>query len=125
WKPVDLEGAPRRPVETDLGFVWDVTPGPCKPRGVNDYFPPAKINQCITTPRDLLNPLVNTARPSSRHPGMVVAFYCDGHGDYLRDDIDWLVYKHLMTPDGYLAGRVGGPTPDPELRTGIFDEGKK
>ena len=121
WKAIDSGGGPRWPNERDLGIVWDVTPGQCDPTVLR----PAKINQCISAPRELFAPVVNTARPSSRHPGMVIAFYCDGHGDYLRDDIDWLVYKHLMTPDGYLAGRAVGPTPDPELRTGIFDEGKK
>ncbi len=121
WKPVDSGGQPRWPNERDLGIVWDVTPGVCDP----SVMRPAKINQCLSAPRDLYAPVVNTSRPSSRHPGMVVAFYCDGHGDYLRDDIDWLVYKHIMTPDGYLAGRAGGPTPDPELRNGIFDEGTK
>jgi hypothetical protein len=26
--------------------------------------------------------------------------YCDGHGDFLRDDIDYKVYQALMTPNG-------------------------
>ena len=30
---------------------------------------------------------------------MNVAF-CDGHGEFLRDDIDYNVYQQLMTPNG-------------------------
>jgi len=125
WKPIiDSSGGPRWPNERDLGIVWDVAPGVCDPSDLR----PAKINQCIPAPRDLFNPVLNTARPSSRHPGMVIAFYCDGHGDYLRDDIDWLVYKQLMTPDNYLAGKPVPPNPEPfdsDLQDSIFDEGKK
>ncbi len=57
--------------------------------------------------KDLLNAELNHhARPSSRHPGGVVATFCDGHGQFLREDIDYLVYQHLMTPHGQGAGRA-------------------
>jgi prepilin-type N-terminal cleavage/methylation domain-containing protein len=52
--------------------------------------------------------LVN-ARPSSYHVGGVIATFCDGHQYFLRENIDYAVYRHLMTPDSRLAGL--GTTP--------------
>lgn len=40
------------------------------------------------------------ARPSSNHFGLVVVTFCDGSGRKLSEDIDYDVYKQLMTPYG-------------------------
>ena len=40
------------------------------------------------------------ARPSSNHSGGVNVVFCDGHCQFLREDIDYDVYGRLMTPDG-------------------------
>ncbi len=40
------------------------------------------------------------ARPSSRHPGGVIAAFCDGHVQFLKESVDYGVYTALMTPDG-------------------------
>ena len=40
----------------------------------------------------------NTARPSAYHPGGVNATFCDGHTQWLRQDINYNVYVQLMTP---------------------------
>ena len=40
------------------------------------------------------------ARPSSVHSGGVNAAFCDGRAVFLREDIDYKVYKQLMTSDG-------------------------
>jgi prepilin-type N-terminal cleavage/methylation domain-containing protein len=40
------------------------------------------------------------ARPSSFHPGGVNASFCGGEILFLREDIDYNVYKQLMTSDG-------------------------
>jgi prepilin-type processing-associated H-X9-DG protein len=40
------------------------------------------------------------ARPAGPHSGGVNVAYCDGHGDFLRDDIDYKVFQALMTPNG-------------------------
>jgi prepilin-type processing-associated H-X9-DG protein len=47
------------------------------------------------------------ARPSSRHPGVVVVSFCDGHSTTLNNEIDYLVYCQLMTPRGKLAQPAG------------------
>jgi len=36
------------------------------------------------------------ARPSSYHPGGVNATYCDGHGDFLDESVDYLVFCRMM-----------------------------
>jgi prepilin-type N-terminal cleavage/methylation domain-containing protein len=40
------------------------------------------------------------ARPSSLHPGGVNAAFCGGEVLFLREDLDYKVYKQLMTSDG-------------------------
>jgi prepilin-type N-terminal cleavage/methylation domain-containing protein/prepilin-type processing-associated H-X9-DG protein len=44
---------------------------------------------------------------SSRHGGGAVVSFCDGHQQFLRDDIDYLTFQHLMTPNSYEAGLTG------------------
>lgn len=48
------------------------------------------------------------ARPSSYHPGGVVAVFCDTHTTFMSSDIDWLVYSLLMTPRGKYSLPAGG-----------------
>jgi len=84
--------------EADLGMVWRPVPGPCSP-----------INQCRDAgdrPQD-----IRYARPSSNHSGGVVASFCDGHLQFLSEDVDYGVFQHLMTPDGKGAGLSGPPNP--------------
>jgi prepilin-type processing-associated H-X9-DG protein len=40
------------------------------------------------------------ARPASAHGSGANIAFCDGHSQYLRDDIDYVVYVQLMTPNG-------------------------
>ncbi len=72
--------------EPEVGIWWAASPGPC-----------GHINRC----KENAPPL---PRPSSNHPGGVNAVYCDGHVDFITDDIDYSVYQHLMTPDSKAAG---------------------
>lgn len=80
--------------EADVGMVWRQSPGPC-----------SNINRCENAgdrPGD-----IKYARPSSNHGGGVVVSFCDGHVEFLREDIDYRVYQHLMTPDSVGAGVPG------------------
>jgi prepilin-type processing-associated H-X9-DG protein/prepilin-type N-terminal cleavage/methylation domain-containing protein len=94
-------------VEQQLGFVWVVplTAGATSPSqpvstSVNDQ---EAINR-DTAPTPLspqYDPKIpRYARPASAHSGGVNVAFCDGHGDFLRDDIDYAVYQQLMTPWG-------------------------
>jgi prepilin-type processing-associated H-X9-DG protein len=54
------------------------------------------------------------ARPSSNHPGGVNAFFCDGHGRFIAEDIGYNVYTQLMTPNQkavVIAYPMGPPSP--------------
>jgi len=47
------------------------------------------------------------AHLSSKHGNGAMVSFCDGHQHFLRDDIDYVVYQHLMTPDSAEAGIPG------------------
>jgi len=42
----------------------------------------------------------NRARPSSFHPGGVNVVFCDGSTKFLREDIDYDIYRSLLTSSG-------------------------
>jgi len=70
-----------------VGFRWD--------RG--------RINENIS--KDL-------PRPSSRHTGGAMVVFCDGHVDFLSEEISENVFQHLSTPDSAAAGVSGVLTDD-------------
>jgi hypothetical protein len=80
--------------EADVGMVWFDEPDEC-----------SHINRCLDAgdrPQD-----VRYARPSSHHSDAVIVTFCDCHIAVLREDIDYTVYQHLMTPDSKAAGIEG------------------
>ena len=101
---VDLTIDARRMIhEGDVGMVWDgATDGSTSPT-----VPSLAINVEMDEPQDPAHPRVEYARPSSRHPGVVVASFADGHVEPLSDDIDYPTFRHLMTPGGKAAGLTG------------------
>jgi len=104
---------PEEMTERELGFCWAHEDPPLSGTlfaswptdcGGED---PVKINGCFG-----LNPPENSVtRPSSYHPGGVVASFLDGHQQFINDMIGFDVWRHIATPDG---GRVGLP--------GVLDE---
>ena len=91
WVPLDIGGSPVEPLEIHVGMVWADGPGSC-----------GLINLC--TDVGSVAPSIEYARPSSNHSGGVVVTYCDGHQDFLADDIEYGVYQNLMAPDSLGAG---------------------
>lgn len=85
--------------EADVGMVWFRKPedGLAVNQGKDDV--------------DLRPHDVRFARPSSRHPGGVIATFCDGHSQFLSEMIDYTVYQQLMAPDDKAAGLPGGFDP--------------
>ncbi len=120
------------PTEKDLGFIWwalspqlkgGTTPGMVF--GINeDLAGEGLLDTTITWTG------YEFVRASSRHPGIVVATFCDGHTRPIREGIDYLTFKHIMTPDGEEAGRQLGDPVDPTLATPkglantVFDAGE-
>ncbi|MGQ9576694.1 MAG: DUF1559 family PulG-like putative transporter [Thermoguttaceae bacterium] len=91
WFPREDTMEPRRPLESDAGMVWWATePWPATAginRGRNDLIP--------QPPQP---PPIEYARPSSFHPGGVVAAFCDGHTQFLDEGIDYRVFRQMMAP---------------------------
>ncbi len=58
----------------------------------------------------------NRARPSSFHPGGVNVVFCDSSTRFLREDIDYNVYRSLMTS----SGGKNGVTADVALSEGDY-----
>lgn len=93
---------PNNVTERNIAMLWDGTPG-----GANTPLSNANACMAINACIDQRQGATNTdlyARPSSRHPGGVVVSFCDGHQLFLRQDIDYHVYRHMMTPDSRRAG---------------------
>lgn len=71
--------------------------------------PPLALNRGTD---QVLDPVtLNTARPSSNHPGGFQVAFCDGSVKFLSEDIDYRVYCRLMTPYGAAATEPGTTTP--------------
>ena len=45
-------------------------------------------------------------RPSSNHPGLVNAIFCDGHGGTVNQSIDDAIYARLLTSNGSAYGQI-------------------
>ena len=77
----------RSAVRAGNTFVWHRT-----------AYPAAKINSARANderpPDDL-----TYARPSSGHGGGANVVFCDGHYQFIAEDIDYDVYRQLMTPN--------------------------
>ncbi len=108
---LNSDGVNRRMIfEADVGMIWD---GYCYIRDGGNYtFPPATPATLAPgafpdEPRKPFNPNINFARPSSHHPGMVMVSFCDGSVRTINTQIEYWVFRHLMTPDGAGAGLVG------------------
>jgi prepilin-type N-terminal cleavage/methylation domain-containing protein len=90
------------------GFVWDWDPSVAT-------SPPAD-ERCINGKKHFGTRAPTTtywySRPSSFHPGGVNAALCSGAVIWLREDIEYKVYEHLMTSDGDHSS-LQGPKGDP------------
>ena len=82
------------PLYTGTTFLWWNSP----PAGTKDY----RINVGRTPAKPA--PRLVDCRPSSNHPGGVVVSFCDGHVRFIAEDIEYEVYKQLMTPNGAESG---------------------
>ena len=89
-----------RTMEDQVGMVWWID------RGNPENRPVPPLDGYQINDMDAERP-----RPSSNHPGGVNVVFCDGHCQFLREDIDYLVYARLMTPDGNNAMVAGTRTP--------------
>ena len=85
------------PMEQRFGIVWvaNTTPQPG-----NTLVDQERINGNSASFVDFPFHLPRFARPAGTHGSGVNVAFCDGHGAFMRADIDYIVYQQLMTPNG-------------------------
>jgi prepilin-type N-terminal cleavage/methylation domain-containing protein len=66
--------------------------------GGDSYFQPLFINEGRANSGVFIVNETRKARPSSGHPGIVVAAFCDGHVQALKDDLDKTLFVRLCRP---------------------------
>lgn len=95
-------------LEPSVGVIWQAAldandnpaPGPTYQNTVEAGLPLTVLVMDAETGTGVSTNDYKYARPSSYHPGGVVAVFCDTHTTFIASDIDWLVYSLLMTPRG-------------------------
>jgi len=85
--------------EQQLGIVWVVEAEP-QWDDSDALLAQERINRNVSDVVDFDPQVPLFARPASKHSGGVNVVFCDGHGQYLRDDIDYIVYQQLLTSNG-------------------------
>ena len=96
--------------EAHVGMVWWTAPLITSyylaqggdPRWVPPNNECYRINRCRDEEPSALDLIF--ARPSSLHTDGVVVTYCDGHQDFLFDDVDYDVLRRQMAADDDKAG---------------------
>ncbi|MCI0492437.1 MAG: DUF1559 domain-containing protein, partial [Planctomycetes bacterium] len=83
--------------EQQLGMVWVVNDNPVPGNTIADQ---ERINGNVEDMVDFDPGIPRFARPASAHGSGANVAFCDGHGQFLREDIDYVVYQQLMTPNG-------------------------
>jgi hypothetical protein len=102
--------------EQRFGFTWplpnlNAAPGPLDP----SVFQP--FNKDTRSAAESSNPYGEPfgsqsaafARPSSVHPDLFIAAFCEGNAREIRESIDFRVYQQLMTPNGLKAAFANDP----------------
>jgi prepilin-type processing-associated H-X9-DG protein len=80
------------PTQDAMGIVWQdlTTVTPALNQGVGTIVAGSASSTSTNNP----------ARPSSNHPGGFNLTFCDGHVQFISQDIQYQVYAVLMTPWG-------------------------
>jgi prepilin-type N-terminal cleavage/methylation domain-containing protein/prepilin-type processing-associated H-X9-DG protein len=109
-----LPSGQAHPADPQQDVSGEMLTGVCWiPMAPNDAPPPSDFN--INGIRPALpvtdkNPNYHDVRPSSQHPGGIIASFIDGHVTFLAETIDYGVYAQLMTPNGRRAKKFNGAT---------------
>lgn len=103
------------PTETTVAFVWVPGMSAGQPDPGDELL---RINQ----ERRRSDGSLRFARPSSLHQGGVITAFCDGSTRFLSDRTDYLVFAHMMTPDGAAVREAGSEKPIPPPYRAIIAE---
>lgn len=88
--------------EQQLGMVWVVAENPVAGNNLDQQERINRETEIDPPPSQLDDYHADRprfARPASPHSGGVNVVFCDGHSDFLREDIDYLVYQRLLAPN--------------------------
>jgi prepilin-type N-terminal cleavage/methylation domain-containing protein/prepilin-type processing-associated H-X9-DG protein len=97
----------KAPSEQQLGVVWVAEVAPQFGDGLINQ---ERINGNEQELVDFTTEFPRFARPSSPHGSGFNAAFCDGHNEFIRDNIDYIVYQQLMTPVGRKCVDPADPT---------------
>ncbi|HEY2838635.1 MAG TPA: DUF1559 domain-containing protein [Pirellulales bacterium] len=89
--------------EINYGIVWYPATIFSDPSGTNTLF----INGPTSEGGDAVD--MYQCRPSSKHPGGVNVTYADGRTVFVNENLDYLVYCLLMSPEGKKTNPAGLP----------------
>jgi hypothetical protein len=79
------------------GIVWFIPPSP-----PDDWNPKDILNRNTDADIPARTDLAS-AKPSSSHPGGFLMTMCDGHSEFISEDIEYRVYALVMAPDSDAA----------------------
>jgi type II secretory pathway pseudopilin PulG len=89
WKPMPLAQTPDWEIDSCILWSSEAEPNADQILGVNE--------DREFTGYESATSKLKWARPSSNHPGKVVAAFCDGSMRSVGDNMDPLIYKRIMT----------------------------
>ena len=113
------------PAIRSCGFVFPVDSGAPATYGRMDLIPFTPTAAMNISANRFINQEKNgvdgaAPYPNSRHPGVVVASFCDGSVRTVSDNIDKSVYTRLITPSGARVRSITGFTPETPLSGNDF-----
>jgi prepilin-type processing-associated H-X9-DG protein len=87
--------------EQHMAIVWVVSDLPQPGNTFVDQERIGRVGDDVYGKDPMFDPnMPRFARPASGHPSGVNVTFCDSHTDFLRDDIDYVVYQQLLTSNG-------------------------
>jgi prepilin-type processing-associated H-X9-DG protein len=101
WLSGDFDGMtyPGK-AEQHFGMIWVVSASP-QPGGLQpEHWEQERINGNSRDEVQFRAFYPNWARPASNHSGGVNVAFADGHTQFMRDTIEYLVYQQLLTSHG-------------------------
>lgn len=93
WLGTSIENG----VEQQYGMVWVVNTNPQPGNGIDQQ---ERVNGNAGDMVDFDPTIPRFARPASPHGSGANVSFVDGHGQFLAEDIDYIVYQQIMTPNG-------------------------
>lgn len=105
WDLAPFDAHPSGTVQKGANvFVW--LKNPTKPQQQLNVDPVLVIPSAGYTTEDL-------ARPSSNHTGGVNIVFADGHVQFIKERIDYNIYRQIMTPFGAQSAKLTGTANPP------------